>query len=70
MKRGKFELRKIERRDEVHDFETYAYYWRLKAGNGEILCHSETYESKQAALKGIASCRRVALLAKGPGGSE
>jgi len=22
------------------------WYWRVKAGNGEILCHSETYKTK------------------------
>lgn len=27
------------------------YYWRIKARNGKILAHSETYNSKQAARK-------------------
>lgn len=31
------------------------YYWRFKAANGEILCHSETYVSKQGAENGIRS---------------
>lgn len=33
-------------------------YWRFKAGNGEILCFSETYESKQSAENGIQSLIR------------
>ena len=31
------------------------WYWRFKAINGEILCHSETYVSKQGAENGIDS---------------
>ena len=31
------------------------YYWRFKAANGEVLCHSETYVSKQGAENGISS---------------
>lgn len=27
------------------------WFWRIKARNGKILAHSETYSSKQAALK-------------------
>lgn len=34
--------------------------WRLKAGNGEILCHSEELSSKQAAQVGIAAVQRLA----------
>jgi uncharacterized protein YegP (UPF0339 family) len=33
------------------------YYWILVAANGETLCQSETYTSKQSALKGIESCK-------------
>ncbi len=31
------------------------WFWRFKAGNGETLCHSETYSSKQMAEHGIQS---------------
>ena len=36
------------------------YYWRLKAANGEILCHSEVYTTKQGAQNGIAAVKRLA----------
>ncbi|MFD2648241.1 YegP family protein [Devosia albogilva] len=36
------------------------YFWRLKGANGETLCHSEVYTSKQAAETGIAAVKRVA----------
>jgi uncharacterized protein YegP (UPF0339 family) len=36
------------------------YYWHLKANNGETLCHSEVYTTKQAAQTGIEAARRVA----------
>ena len=36
------------------------YWWRLKADNGEILCHSEVYTSKQSALNGINATKRIA----------
>lgn len=39
------------------------YFWTLKAGNGEKLCHSEVYTTKQAAHSGIAAVKRVAPLA-------
>lgn len=35
------------------------YWWRLKAGNGEILCHSEDYTTRQSAQAGIDAVRRV-----------
>jgi len=27
------------------------WQWRIRADNGEVLCHSEAYSSKQAMLK-------------------
>jgi len=33
------------------------WYWVLIANNGETLCVSETYNSKQAARKGIRSAK-------------
>lgn len=36
------------------------YFWRLKANNGETLCHSEVYTAKQSALNGIAAVKQIA----------
>lgn len=36
------------------------YFWRLKATNGETLCHSEVYTAKQSAQNGIAAVKQVA----------
>lgn len=36
------------------------YYWRLKAANGQTLCHSEVYETKQGALNGILAAKSIA----------
>ncbi|MGO4524949.1 YegP family protein [Microvirga sp. 2MCAF35] len=46
-------------------FEIYranggGYFWRLKGTNGETLCHSEVYTTKQAAETGIAAVKRIA----------
>lgn len=35
------------------------YFWHLKAVNGETLCHSEIYTTKQSALAGIDAVKRV-----------
>ena len=35
------------------------YYWILVAPNGETLCQSETYTTKQSAKNGIESCKRI-----------
>lgn len=40
------------------------FYWRLKASNGETLCHSEGYTAKQSAQRGIESCKLNALTGK------
>ena len=34
------------------------FYWKLNAANGETLCVSEGYTTKQNAINGIESCRR------------
>ncbi len=39
------------------------YYWHLKAPNGEIICQSEGYTSKQGALNGVDACKRYATTA-------
>ena len=36
------------------------FFWRLKGGNGETLCHSEVYTTKQAAQAGVEAVKRVA----------
>ena len=36
------------------------FYWKLNAANGETLCVSEGYTTKQNAINGIESCRRNA----------
>lgn len=35
------------------------FYWRLKAANGQILCHSEGYVTRQAAQHGVQACVQV-----------
>lgn len=40
------------------------YYFRLKAANGEIVCSSEGYVSKQACQKGIALIKQIAAQAE------
>ena len=36
------------------------YFWHLKAANGEKLCHSEVYTTKQSAQAGIEAVKRIA----------
>lgn len=45
---------------EILRANTGGYFWRLKGGNGETLCHSEVYTTKQSAEAGIAAAKRVA----------
>ena len=35
------------------------WFWRLRADNGEILAHSETYSSKQEAQDGIEAAQKT-----------
>ncbi|WP_083509362.1 DUF1508 domain-containing protein [Hyphomicrobium sulfonivorans] len=45
---------------EIHRAQGGGYFWRLKAANGETLCHSEVYTTKASAENGIAAvCRLV-----------
>jgi uncharacterized protein YegP (UPF0339 family) len=39
---------------EVHKKESDGYRFRLKAGNGETIASSESCESKENALNGVA----------------
>lgn len=50
---------------EVLRANTGGYFWRLKAANGETLCHSEVYTSKQSALNGMQAVRQIAPGAPG-----
>lgn len=36
------------------------YYFRLRAANGEVICSSEGYTTKQSCLGGIEAIRAVA----------
>merc|ERR1719412_3193719 len=53
---GKFELFQSEKNDE--------FYFRLKAGNGEIILASEGYKAKAGAENGIKSVRENAVIAE------
>jgi uncharacterized protein YegP (UPF0339 family) len=46
-------------------FEVYrdaagGYRWRLKAGNGEIIAHGESYTSRAGAHAGVEAVKRIA----------
>lgn len=56
MKKGKFELKRESPSGVGKDY----YYFHLKSGNGKIIAQSETYNTKAAALKGIAAIKRLA----------
>lgn len=45
---------------DLHRANGGGFFWRLKGGSGEILCHSEVYTTKAAAQNGIAAARRLA----------
>lgn len=34
-----------------------SFFWHLKARNGEVLCHSEAYSRKAAAMRAISLVR-------------
>jgi len=36
------------------------YFWRLKGTNGETVCHSEVYTTKQSAEGGVSAAKRLA----------
>lgn len=55
MRTGKFE---------VYQTKDGKWRFRLKAGNGEIICSGEEYETKQGCLKGVASIQRNATKAE------
>lgn len=48
---------------QIHNSEDGKFFWTLQdQGNNETLCTSETYNSKQAARKGIAAAISAAAL--------
>lgn len=46
----------IEIVDKGKEFKKGRFFWHIKAKNGRILCHSETYNSLASARKGFKSC--------------
>lgn len=40
------------------------WFWRLKGGNGEIQCHSESYTYSKDAVRGAKDARRNMRWAK------
>jgi uncharacterized protein YegP (UPF0339 family) len=44
---------------ELEKTEKEKYFYRVKARNGETLVHSEIYDTKQAAIKGIRALYNV-----------
>jgi len=48
---------------EIFKGKNGAYYFHLKADNGEIIATSEGYVAKQSAQDGIAAVKRVASTA-------
>lgn len=63
---GKFEVfeglpRPTGRTDkESHTVYVRRFFFRLKSGNGKIICQSEGYNSRAACMKGIAAIKRLA----------
>ena len=45
---------------EIRDASGGQYYWRFRAPNGEVMCHSENYTTKAAAQNAVASVKRNA----------
>lgn len=48
----------------IYRSTNYQYYFVLKGGNGQVLVTSETYTTKQSALDGINSVKRVVPIAR------
>ena len=48
---------------EIFRAQSGGYFWHLKAANGEKLCHSEVYTTKQGAQNGIEAVKRIASTA-------
>ena len=42
---------------EIRKAQGGGYFWRLTARNGQTLCHSEAFTTKDAALNGVEAVR-------------
>ena len=60
MRRGKFRVYRKTNTSQFSDWYDVYWYFNLHAKNGKIIATSETYRSKQACLKGIASVAKNA----------
>lgn len=49
----------VEIIDRGKQYKTGRYYWHVQSVNGQILCTSETYNSKQAARKGLLAAMKT-----------
>lgn len=47
---------------EIYLGQDRLYHWRLKAANGEIVCWSEGYNSKQGARNSVEWVKRYAAI--------
>jgi uncharacterized protein len=48
---------------EIRNTVNGKFYWRFKAGNGEVVAVSEVYETKQGCETGISSIMSSAIFA-------
>jgi len=67
MRLGKFERfegKALSMASKGGTFSVRQFYFRLKSGNGEIICQSEAYTSKAMRDKGIRAVRRIAPFAR------
>lgn len=48
-------------RYEVVQGDSGAWHWRLRAGNGELLAHSELYPDKATAEAGVDAAVRASM---------
>jgi uncharacterized protein YegP (UPF0339 family) len=58
-RRGKYEI--CEARED--ELKLPYFYWRLKAGNGEIVAQSEGYTRHEDAYRGAKDCQKAARFA-------
>lgn len=49
---------------EIHKTDNDEFYFRIVAGNGKILAHSETYTRKRNAVEAVAIIKAGAIAAK------
>lgn len=45
---------------EIRPSANHQFYWRFVASNGQVICHSETYTSKQSCIDSIRLVARNA----------